>query len=144
MTALWLLPADKHDTQAMYKLHTCITYTWAILFTSNLQNKVMHRITFYRFEWSCTKYKALCTRRSADFFDLTNLIDHREYDLDLCFTVNPDGGYRPVGVGCVMTSSIPIIRKQSHIDPHVQLISSTVHTTDLINDNRSHLSPPHI
>ena len=26
------------------------------------------------------------------FSDLTDLIDHRESDLDLCFTVNPDGG----------------------------------------------------
>ena len=126
----------------------------------------MHRIAFYWFEWSCTKYKALRTRRSpsrvhaapdifrnhrshlnsdhAEFSDLTNLIDHRQPDSDLRFTTNPDGGYRPVGVGCVMTSSTPIIRKNSHIDPHVQLISSTVHTADLINDNRSHLPPPHI
>ena len=80
----------------------------------------------------------------AEFSDLTDLIDHREPDLDLCSTINPDGGYRPVGVGCVTTSSIPIIRKHSHVIPHVQLISSTVHTADLINDNRSHLSPPHI
>ena len=80
----------------------------------------------------------------AEFSDLTDLIDHRESDSDLRFTVNPDGGYRPVGVGCVTTSSTPIIRKHSHIDPHVQLISSTVHTADLINDNRSHLPPPHI
>ena len=80
----------------------------------------------------------------AEFSDLTDLIDHRESDSDLRFTVNPDGGYRPVGVGCVTTSSTPIIRKHSHIDPHVQLISSTVHTADLLNDNRSHLPPPHI
>ena len=80
----------------------------------------------------------------AEFSDLTDLIDHRESDSDLRFTVNPDGGYRPVGVGCVTTSSTPIIRKHSHIDPHVQLISSTVHIADLINDNRSHLPPPHI
>ena len=51
---------------------------------------------------------------------------------------------RPVGVDLVTTSSIPINRKHSHINPHMQLISSTVHTADLINDNRSHLPPPHI
>ena len=28
----------------------------------------------------------------AEFSDLTDLIDHRESDSDLCFTVNPDGG----------------------------------------------------
>ena len=28
----------------------------------------------------------------AEFFDLSDLIDHRESDLDLRFTVNPDGG----------------------------------------------------
>ena len=67
-----------------------------------------------------------------------------EPDSDLRFTVNPDGGYLPVGVGCVTTTSTPIIRKHSHINPHVKLISSTVHTADLINDNRSHLPPPHI
>ena len=80
----------------------------------------------------------------AEFSDLTDLIDHRESDSGLRFTVNHDGGYRPVGVGCVTTSSIPIDRKHSLIDPHVQLISSTVHTADLINDDRSHLPPPHI
>ena len=80
----------------------------------------------------------------AEFSDLTDLIDHREPDSDLRFVVNPDGGYRPVGVGCVTTSSISIIRKHSHIDPHVQLISSTVHIADLVNDDRSHLPPPHI
>ena len=36
------------------------------------------------------------------------------------------GGYWPVGVGCVTTSSIPIDRKHSLIDPHVQLILSIV------------------
>ena len=52
--------------------------------------------------------------------------------------LTPMADNRPVGVGCVTTSSTPIIRKHSHIDPHVQLISSTVHTpflsmtTDLI------------
>ena len=70
----------------------------------------------------------------AKFSDLTDLIDHREFDSDLRFTVNPDGGYRLVGVGCVTTSLIPIDRKHGHIDPHVQLISSTVHRADLIND----------
>lgn len=49
----------------------------------------------------------------AEFSDVTDLIDHRESDSDLRFTVNPDGGYRPVGVGCVTTSSTPIIRKHS-------------------------------
>ena len=38
----------------------------------------------------------------AEFSDLTDLIDHRESDSGLCFTVNPDGGYRPVEVGCVI------------------------------------------
>ena len=80
----------------------------------------------------------------AKFFDLSDLIDHRESDSDLRFTVNPDGGNRPVGVGCVATSSIPIDREHSLNDPHVQLVSSTVHITDLMNDNISHLSPPHI
>ena len=80
----------------------------------------------------------------AKFSDLSDLIDHRKSDLGLRFTVNPDGGYRPVGVGCVTTSLTPIIKKHSLIDPHVQLISSTVHTANLINDNRSHLFPPHI
>ena len=80
----------------------------------------------------------------AEFSDLTDLIDHREPDSDLRFTVNPDGGYRPVGVGCVTTSSTPIIRKHSLFNPHVQLISSTVHIADLIKYNRSHLLPPHI
>ena len=154
MKTLCLLPADKHDTQAMYNLHTCITYTWAILFTSNLQNKVMHRIAFYRFVCQVRNtrryahvfgnHRSHLNSDHAEFSDMTNLIDHHESDSDLCFTVNPDGGYRPVGVGYVMTSLIPIIRKHSDIEPHVQLISSTVHTADLINDNRSHLSPPHI
>ena len=80
----------------------------------------------------------------AEFSDLTDLIAHRESDSGLRFTVNPDGGYRPVGVGCVTTSSTPIIRKHSLNDPHVQLITSTVHIADLFNDNRSHLPPPHI
>ena len=80
----------------------------------------------------------------AEFSDLTDLIDHRESDSDLRFTVNPDGGYRPVGVGCVTTSSTPIIRKHSLFNPHVQLISLTMHIADLIKDNRSHLLPPHI
>src|SRR4051812_29717155 len=53
----------------------------------------------------------------AEFSDLTNLIDHCESDSDLRFTINPDGGHRPVEVGCVMTSSIPIDRKHSLIDP---------------------------
>ena len=53
----------------------------------------------------------------AEFSDLTDLIDHREPDSDLRFTVNPDGGNRPVGVGCVTTSSIPIDRKHSLNDP---------------------------
>ena len=83
----------------------------------------------------------------AEFFDLADLIDHRESDSGLRFTVNPDGRYRPVGVGCVTTSLTPIIRKHSHIDPHVQLthqpctqpISST--TTDLIY--RLHISNMH-
>ena len=96
----------------------------------------MHRIAFYRF---------VCLNSDhVEFSDLTDLIDHRESNSGLCFTVNPDGGYRPVGVGCVTTSSTPIIRKHSHINPHVQLNSSTVHTVDLIKDNRSHLLPPHI
>ena len=80
----------------------------------------------------------------AEFSDLTDHIDHRESDSDLRFTVNPDGGYRPVGVGCVTTSSTPIIRKHSINDPHVQLITSTVHIADFIKVNRSHLLPPHI
>jgi len=80
----------------------------------------------------------------AGFSNLTDLIDHRETDSDLCFTVNPDGRYRPVGVGCVKTSSIPMDIKYSLNDPDVQLISSAVHITDLVNDNRSHLPPPHI
>ena len=89
------------------------------------------------------KYKAPNSDH-AKFSDLTDLIDHRECDSNLCYTVDLDGVYRPVGVGCVTTSSIPIDRKHSLIDPHVQLISSTVHTANLINDNRSHLLPPHI
>ena len=72
----------------------------------------------------------------AEFYDLTDHIDHRESDSDLCFTVNPDGRYRLVGVGCVMTWWTLIIRKHSHIDPHVQLISWTVHTSDLINEEQ--------
>ena len=80
----------------------------------------------------------------ARFFDLTNLIDHHEPDLDLRFTVNTDGGYQPIGLGCVTTSSILIDRKHSLNDPHVQLISSTVHIADLTNDDKSHLPPPHI
>ncbi len=80
----------------------------------------------------------------AEFSDLTDLIDHRKSNSDLRFTVNPDGGYRPVGVGCVTTSSTPIIKKHSLFNPHVQLISSTVHIADLIKDNRSHLLPPQI
>ena len=109
MTALWLLPADKHDAQAMYKLHTCITYTWAILFTSNLQNKVMHRIAFYRFvcrvrNTRCYAHDIFGNHRShlhcdhAKFSNLTDLIDHRESDSGLRFTVNPDGGW-PAGRG---------------------------------------------
>jgi hypothetical protein len=37
------------------------------------------------------KYKALRTRRSdhTEFFDLTDLIDHRESDSDLRVTVTP-------------------------------------------------------
>jgi hypothetical protein len=155
----------------MYNLHTCITYTWAILFTSNMQNNVMHRIVFYWFVWMCTKYTALCKRRGskgqrpsrvravpdvfgnhrshlysdhAKFSDLTDLIDHRESDLDLRFTVNPDGRNWPVGVGCVTTSSIPIDRKHCLNYPHVQLISSTVCIADLINDNISHMPLRHI
>ena len=107
----------------------------------------MHRIAFYRFVCRVrnTRRYAYGGPRShldsvhAEFSDLTDLIDHRESDLGLCFTVNPDGGYQPVGVGCVTTSSTPIIRKHSHINPHVQLISSIVHIADLINDDRSHL-----
>ena len=49
----------------------------------------------------------------------TAVIDHRESDSDLRFTVNPDGGYRLVGVGCVTTSSILIDGKHSLINPHV-------------------------
>ena len=94
MIALWLLPADKHDTQATYKLHTCITYTRAILFTSNLQNKVVHRIAFHRFVCRVrnTRRYAHGGPDHAEFSNLTDLIDHRESDSDLCFTINPDGG----------------------------------------------------
>ena len=58
--------------------------------------------------------------------------------------LTPMADDRPVGVDCVTTSLIPIDRKHSLNDPHVQLITSTVHIADLINDNRSHLPPPHI
>ena len=104
----------------------------------------MHRITFYRFV--CRVRNTWCYAHGSPrgFSDLTDLIDHRESDSDLRFTVNPDGGYRLVGVGCVTTSATPIIRKHSHIDPHVELISSTVHIANLINDDRSHLPPSHI
>ena len=76
------------------------------------------------------KYKALHTRRShrvkfsdhAEFSDLTDPIDHRESDSDLRFTINPDGRYRPVGVGCVTTSLTPIIKNHSLFNPHMQLI----------------------
>ena len=53
--------------------------------------------------------------QGATHMAVPDLIDHRESDLGLCFTVNPDGTYRPVGVGCVTTSSTPIIRKHSQI-----------------------------
>ena len=92
----------------------------------------------------CVRYEIHGATPTAVPVNPDHLIDHRESDSGLRFTVNPDGGYRPVGVGCVTTSSIPIIRKHSHVDPHVQLMSSTVHTADLTNDNISHLSPPHI
>ena len=55
----------------------------------------------------------------AEFSDLTDLIDHHESDLYLHFTVNPDGGYRTIGVGFVTTSSILIDRKHSLNDLHV-------------------------
>ena len=97
----------------------------------------MHRIVF-------GNHRSHLNSDHAEFSDLADLIDHRESDSGLRFTVHPDGKYRPAGVGCVTTLSTPIIRKHSHIDPHVHLISSTVHTADLINDNISHLSPPHI
>ena len=62
----------------------------------------MHRIAFYRFvcrERNTRRYahgglksQIASELRHAEFSDLTDLIDHRESDLDLCFTVNPDGG----------------------------------------------------
>ena len=148
MTSLWLLRLT-NMTRMPCIIYTHASHTHEPYYShQTLQNKVMHRIAFYWFEWSCTKYTALHTWRSrsdhAEFSDLTDLIDRRESASGLHLTVKPDGGYRLVGVGCVMTSSIPINRKHSHIDPHVQLISSTVRTADLINNNRSHLSPPHI
>ena len=80
----------------------------------------------------------------AEFSDLIDHIDHRESDSDLRFTVNPDADNRPVGVDRVMTSSIPINRKHSLNDSHVQLITSTMHIADLFKDNRSHPPPPHV
>ena len=41
-------------------------------------------------------------------------------------------------------TAVPIDRKHSLNDPHVQLITSTVHIADLIKNNGSHLLPPHI
>ena len=117
MTALWLLPADKHDTQVMYK------------FTHMHHIHMSHTIHIKPAKQSYSHSTGLSDRvrnhRShlnsvhVEFSDLTDLIDHRESNSDLCFTVNPDGGYQLVGVGCVTTSSTPIIRKHSHINPHV-------------------------
>ena len=146
MTALWLLPADNHDTQVMlnythashtyepyYSHQTCKTKLCLELHSTGLCDRVRN-----------TRRYAHDGPDHAEFSDLTDLIDHHEPDSDLCFTVNPDGGYRPVGVGCVMTSSILIDKKHSLNDPHMQLISSTVHIADLMNNNRSHMSSPHI
>ena len=58
--------------------------------------------------------------------------------------LTPMADNRPVGLGCVTTSSIPIDRQHSLNDSHVQLITSTVHIANPINDDKSHLPPPHI
>ena len=156
MIALWLLPADKHDTQAMYKLHTCITYMSHTIHIKPAK-QVMHRIILYRFVCRVRN-----TRRYAQLPTFSEITDH----IWTPFTPNsliwpiisiitnlnsiyvslltPMADNRPVGVDRVTTSSIPIDRKHSLNDPHVQLITSTVHIADLFKDNRSHLPPPHV
>ena len=130
-----------HTHEPYYSHQTCKTKLCIESHSTGLSDRVRNT---RRYAHVFGNHRSHLNSDHAEFSDLTDLIDHRESDSDLRFTVNPDGGYRPVGVGCVTTSSTPIIRKHSHIDPHVQLISSTVHIADLIKDNRSHLLPPHI
>ena len=54
----------------------------------------MHRIAFYRFVCRVrnTRRYAHGGPDHAEFSNLTDLIDHRESDSDLRFTINPDGG----------------------------------------------------
>ena len=130
-----------HTNEPYYSHQTCKTKLRIESHSTSLSDHVRNT---RRYAHVFENHTSHLNSDHAEFSDLTNLIDHREPDSDLCFTVNPDGAYRPVGVGCVMTSSSPIIRKHNLIDPHVQLISSTVHIADQINDNRSHLPPPHI
>ena len=128
-----------HTHEPYYSHQTCKTKLCIESHSTSLSDRVRNtRRYVFR------NHRSHLNSDHAEFSDLTDLINHRESYSGLHFTVNLDGRYRPVGVGWVMTSSIPVIRKHSHIDSHVQLISSTVHTGILINDNRSHLSPPHI
>ena len=86
----------------------CIIYTHAshthepYYSHQTLQNKVMHRIAFYRFVCRVRNtrrythifenHRSHLNSDHAEFSDLTHVIDHPESDLDLRFTVNPDGG----------------------------------------------------
>ena len=129
-----------HTHEPYYSHQTCKTMLCIESHSTGLSDCVRNTRPLHTFG----NHRSHLNSDHAEFPDLTDLIDHRESDSGLRFTINPDGGYRPVVVGCVTTSSIPIKRKHSHIDPHVQLITSTVHIADLINNNRSHLPPPHI
>ena len=131
-----------HTHEPYYSHQTCKTKLRIESHSTGLSDRV--RNTRHYAHDIFRNYRSHLNSDHAEFSDLTDLIDHRESDSDLRFTINHDGGYRPEGVGCVMTSSTPIIRKHSLFNPHVQLISSTVHIADLINDNKSHMTPPHI